>query len=43
MLFWQNLFFLVRVEAQAEPLGYEVQWLLHNHPSGISTQTGDRL
>ncbi len=26
ILVGQNLFFLGRVEAQAEPLGYEVQW-----------------
>lgn len=26
VLVGQNLFFLGRVEAQAEPLGYEVQW-----------------
>ena len=26
LLVGQNLFFLGRVEAQAEPLGYEVQW-----------------
>ena len=26
LLIGQNLFFLGRVEAQAEPLGYEVQW-----------------
>ena len=26
LLVGQNLFFLGRIEAQAEPLGYEVQW-----------------